>query len=159
MQPNNGFDWFLLAIKRYAEFQGRSRRREFWYFMLFHTIVSTFVSAISVGIGNRLPSGILSLALIFPYFAVCVRRLHDTNRSGWWTLLPIANIIFWAQDSDPSANRFGRCPKPASEFVGNASMGRATGFDNLEQIEKLAVLRDKGVLTEAEFQMKKAALL
>ena len=110
----NGFDWFIVAIKRYAEFEGRSRRREFWYFQLF-LILAQFVAGFCDGLLHTpILGAITNLALFIPSIAVGVRRLHDTNRSGWWCLLPIVNIVFWAQDSDPSENRFGPPVKVAS---------------------------------------------
>ena len=84
--------------------------------------------------------------------------MHDTNRSGWWILLPIVSLIFCAQDNVPGDNRFGASPK---SFSRNAGVIRPAsgGLDNLTQIARLAELRDKGVITDEEFQAKKAILL
>jgi hypothetical protein len=115
---------------------------------------------LDVGLGTTPVLNLLfSLAVLLPNIGVCVRRLHDTNRSGWWALLPIVNVVFWLKDSDPSENRFGPCPKPAADMQGAASGKSANGMGSLDQIERLAALRDKGVLTEEEFQKKKLALL
>lgn len=159
MQPSNGFIWFLAALKRYAEFKGRSCRREFWYFNLFLVAANIVASNLDSAIGVPLFSLVVTFGLLVPGIAVSVRRLHDTNRSGWWALLLIINIIFYAQDSDPSENRFGPNPKSADAPRGAAPAKSTISMDNLDQIEKLAALRDKGVLTEDEFQMKKTALL
>ncbi|MGI4802371.1 MAG: DUF805 domain-containing protein, partial [Janthinobacterium lividum] len=73
---------------------------------------------------------IMNFALWLPAIAVSIRRLHDTNRSGWWSLLPIVNIVFWAQDSQYSANRFGPAPKSSTEApannLSNADLAAAT---------------------------------
>jgi uncharacterized membrane protein YhaH (DUF805 family) len=80
--------WMLEPMRKYATFSGRARRAEYWWFYLFTLIVS-FVSSIVFA-----PLYIIfSLAVIIPSLAVGVRRLHDTNRSGWWLLAPIAIMI------------------------------------------------------------------
>jgi uncharacterized membrane protein YhaH (DUF805 family) len=117
--------WFMTALKKYAVFSGRSRRREYWYFGLFYLIFYA-VLAIVDGItgsfdfrsGLGLFTGIWTLALLIPSIAVSVRRLHDTGRRGWWILLgvipvigAIILIVFLAQDSEAGTNRFGPNPK------------------------------------------------
>ncbi len=122
--------WFVEALKRYAVFSGCSRRKEYWYFVLFVVIISIVLSSIdtiigaydrSTGVG--LLSGIFSLAVLIPGIAVAVRRLHDTDRSGWWILLglipiigTIVLIVFYVQDSTPGTNRYGPNPKFASAY-------------------------------------------
>jgi len=82
---------FMTALRKYAIFSGRATRSEFWYFALFclliqiglmviDSLLGTFSSTTGIG----LPSGIFILATFIPYLAVTVRRLHDTDRSGWW---------------------------------------------------------------------------
>lgn len=82
--------WSIEALKKYAVFSGRSRRKEYWYFALFVLIISialeltdrligTYDSSIRVG----LLSGIFSLAILIPSITVSVRRLHDIDRTGW----------------------------------------------------------------------------
>ena len=105
-------EWMLMPLRRYAEFSGRSRRMEFWMWILFTFIVGIVLGIIDGVLGFRLNStpptpgsggavglamlssmGILgllwSLVTLVPNIAVAVRRLHDTNRSGWWLLMPI----------------------------------------------------------------------
>ena len=107
---------FLTAIKtcfsKYADFTGRARRSEFWFWWLFTFIVGLILGWIPV-IGWS-----ISIALIIPNLAVGARRLHDTGRSGWWQLLqllPIVGIIvlivFWVQDSNAGENQYGANPK------------------------------------------------
>lgn len=108
----NMFDWYKKAVVNYVGFTGRARRKEFWYFTLVNIIISFVLGFIAGLIGKgAIFSNIYSLAIMLPSIAVGIRRLHDTNRSGWWCLLPIVNIVFWAQDSTPGANKYGAYSK------------------------------------------------
>lgn len=116
-QDNVFTRYYIGVLKNYATFDGRARREEFWYFFLFNTIISIILSAISAGVLY----GIYCLATIVPQIALAARRLHDTNRSGWWQLLgliPLVGIIvlvvFFIQDSQQGDNRFGSNPKASS---------------------------------------------
>jgi uncharacterized membrane protein YhaH (DUF805 family) len=120
--------WFVEALKKYAVFSGRSRRKEYWYFALFVIIISFVLSIIdlltgayarTVGVG--LLSSIFSLAVLIPSIAVTVRRLHDIDRSGWWLLIALVPLVGWivllvfsVQESTPGSNRYGPNPKSAS---------------------------------------------
>lgn len=120
-------NWYIDALKQYAVFRGRARRKAYWFFVLFSvivTIVLTFIDSM-VGVydtetGVGLLSGIYSLAVLVPSISVGVRRLHDTNRTGWWlliSLVPVIGIIvllvFLVLDSSPGDNDYG--PNPKSE--------------------------------------------
>jgi uncharacterized membrane protein YhaH (DUF805 family) len=119
-------NWFIEVLTRkYATFEGRARRKEYWYFTLFYCIAifglvvvdvvaGTFSEELEIG----LFSGLLILATIVPSLAVTVRRLHDTNRRGWWILISfvpfvgaLVLLVFMVLDSQPGANRFGPNPK------------------------------------------------
>jgi uncharacterized membrane protein YhaH (DUF805 family) len=115
--------WYLEVLKKYTLFTGRARRSEYWYFVLVSvgiSIVLGIVDAIlrkTIGVG---PLGTLyGLAVLVPGTAVAIRRLHDTDRSGWWALLALVPlvglvlIVFLAQDSMASTNRYGQNPKLA----------------------------------------------
>jgi uncharacterized membrane protein YhaH (DUF805 family) len=111
-------DWYLGVLKKYAVFEGRARRKEYWMFVLFNLIVSVVLSILGRFAGLIVLSWIYSLALFIPSLAVSIRRLHDTNRSGWWiliTLIPIIGaiilLVFLVQDSDPQENQYGSNPK------------------------------------------------
>ncbi len=115
-------EWMILPLKRYAAFRGRSRRREFWMFALFQIlllIVAGFVDrAIGYESGEGLVGPILALAVIVPSIAVSVRRLHDTERSGWWvwiSLIPIlgsiALLALFCMEGTGGPNRYGGDPK------------------------------------------------
>jgi uncharacterized membrane protein YhaH (DUF805 family) len=122
-------NWFLIAVKqKYADFSGRARRSEYWYFLLFYMLVLIALSVVDVVLGwfssdagVGVLSGIYTLALLIPSLSVSVRRLHDTDRSGWWLLiglLPLIGgivlLVFFVQDSQAGANRFGPNPKTAA---------------------------------------------
>ena len=88
-------DWATRPLKKYADFTGRAPRAEFWWFYL-GTLVAYLVAMIVdslVGIELLGPYGLFTLliavALILPGLAATVRRLHDTNRSGWWVLIAV----------------------------------------------------------------------
>jgi uncharacterized membrane protein YhaH (DUF805 family) len=122
-------NWFLIAVKqKYADFSGRARRSEYWYFLLFYMLILIALSVVDVVLGwfssdagVGVLSGIYTLALLIPSLSVSVRRLHDTDRSGWWLLiglLPLIGgivlLVFFVQDSQAGANRFGPNPKTAA---------------------------------------------
>jgi len=117
-------NWYLDVVKnKYAKFDGRAGRPEYWFFVL-----GNFVAAIVLSILSRIPViGLLfavvlllfMVAILVPAIAVTTRRLHDTGRSGWWQLLyfvPLAGIVVFVFTLLPSAagnNNFGP-PGPTS---------------------------------------------
>lgn len=121
--------WYIGAFKKYVDFRGRARRKEYWFFVLFNIIVSIILFAIDVAMAGGQASqhagvGILSLiyglAAFLPGLAVSVRRLHDTNRTGIWILIalvpligPLVLLVFFLIDSDPNENEYGANPKAA----------------------------------------------
>lgn len=122
--------WYLKVLKNYVGFSGRARRKEFWMFTLVNLIIA-FVLGFVDGIlgtihhetGMGLLGGVYALAMLLPSIAVTTRRLHDTNRSGWWQLLyfiPIIGalvvLIFTLMDGTPGENRFGSDPKAAERI-------------------------------------------
>ena len=114
----NGFDYFKLALSKYAEFEGRSRRSEYWYFTLFNVLVGLVTGLVDSMFGTSIFGAIASLALLIPGIAVGVRRLHDVGKSGWnllFILLPIIGwiilLVWYVRDSEPGSNRWGTNPK------------------------------------------------
>ena len=104
------------CFRKYADFSGRARRSEFWYFTLFCTIVSTVLSMI-LGEQAVLVS-VFSLATLVPTLAVSWRRMHDIGKAGAWvffSLVPIVGMIMvliWeCKDSQPGENAYGPNPK------------------------------------------------
>jgi len=93
-------EWMILPLRRYAQFSGRSRRKEYWMFVLFCLIGRIVLAIIDTILGLNLDgartgllSGIFNLAILIPSIAVGVRRLHDTDRSGWWLLAGLAAML------------------------------------------------------------------
>ena len=119
MQPNPFEIYYLNVLKyKYAEFEGRARRSEFWYFALFNFIVSVGLGMVDVFTGLGFLSTVYGLAVIIPGIALGVRRLHDTGKSGWWLLvflIPMVGwiilLVFYLQDSQLHANEYGPNPK------------------------------------------------
>ncbi|MCA9017194.1 MAG: DUF805 domain-containing protein [Planctomycetaceae bacterium] len=121
-------NWYLSVINKYVDFSGRARRKEYWMFFLFNMIISFGVALVGGLIGGKnglfalsLPA-LYSLFVFLPSLAVTVRRLHDTNRSGWWILISLvpffgAIILFVCTvlDSDPDSNTYGPNPKLVGE--------------------------------------------
>ena len=119
-------NWYLDVLKKYAVFQGRSRRKEYWMFSLVNLILvfglvmieGTMGLGMAEGLGML--SGLYMLLVLLPSLAVSVRRLHDTGRSGWWLLIAFIPLIgalvllfFNIQDSELGENEYGVNPKPA----------------------------------------------
>jgi len=113
-------NWYVDVLKKYAEFKGRARRKEYWMFALFNIIISFvigFVAGLLASLAGVRALGQLSLlyslAILVPSIAVGVRRMHDTGHSGWWLLCPIVNLVFACTDSQPGPNEYGPNPKMA----------------------------------------------
>ncbi|BCJ47892.1 DUF805 domain-containing protein [Actinoplanes ianthinogenes] len=119
---------FLSAVRssltQYVGFRGRARRSEFWWFTLFSFLISLVASVLDLRLGtesmwdNGPVSIIVSIGLFLPSLAVTVRRLHDTDRSGWWLLacfVPLVGflvmLVFLVLDGGFETNRFGVSPK------------------------------------------------
>lgn len=91
------------ALGNYANFKGRAKRSEYWWFVLFSVLVLVAASFV-----NQTFNSLVSLALVIPGIAVGVRRMHDSDRRGWWLLFPIVNLVLLLKKSDANENRFGR---------------------------------------------------
>lgn len=114
------WDNFVGVLKRYTEFKGRASRKEYWLFQLMYFIIMWAVSFVGEMIDGEMMGEtvrlIIGLAILLPSIGVLVRRLHDTDRSGWWALLgliPLANIvllIFTVLPTKPYDNTYGPVP-------------------------------------------------
>ncbi|WP_299075097.1 DUF805 domain-containing protein [uncultured Paraglaciecola sp.] len=121
-------NWYMEALKKYAQFGGRSRRKEYWLFVLFNmifsialTFIDAFIGTLNLELGLGLLSSTYGLAVFIPSIAVGFRRLHDTGRSAWWFLLFLIPLIGWlvilfylVQDSQEEENQYGVSPKLAA---------------------------------------------
>lgn len=85
------------VLSKYAQFEGKATRSEYWYFFLANLIIGIILSIISgiIGDSNGILGSIYSLIVFLPSLAVAVRRLHDTGRSGWWMLIILLPFIGW----------------------------------------------------------------
>ncbi|MEO6135927.1 MAG: DUF805 domain-containing protein [Ginsengibacter sp.] len=136
--------YYISVLKNYATFTGRARRSEYWYFVLF-SMIATIVAAIidrmlgttfsmaiggeSVSLGYGYVYLFYSLAVFLPGLAVTVRRLHDTNKSGWYfliILIPLAGaiwlLVLLCTDSTFGINKYGPNPK---------------GIGNIDEIDEI----------------------
>jgi uncharacterized membrane protein YhaH (DUF805 family) len=105
-------------MKKYAEFQGRAKRSEFWWFNAFQFLAVIGVALVATAVGlsedaMNMVSGVVGLVLMVPTLAVTARRLHDTNRSGWWMFIPVTLVgvipyLYWlCKAGDPQDNQYG----------------------------------------------------
>ena len=175
------------TLSKYAVFEGRSSRSEFWYFILFSCIVS-FISVFldnsfgtSFDLGENPitdePNNILgygkfyavcALVLFLPSIAVQTRRLHDVGRSGWnyfWALTGIGSflLIYWyCSKGDADENKYGGVAFDVSE--GSAPQqksrnGQSAPKDPFAEIERLGAMLEKGLITAEEFTDQKKRIL
>ncbi len=115
------FDQAIKSVfSKYATFAGRAPRSEFWFWILFTTLVGTGASILDhavnflIGYDNGVIAGLWGLATIPPFLTVSVRRMHDTDRAGWWLLLffipfigGVVLIVWFCTRGTTGYNRFG----------------------------------------------------
>lgn len=118
-------EWWLRGWRNYADFESRACREEFWYFALFTVLLGCVAFMLDLGLrtidsgsGVGLFHTLNTAVTLVPNVAVTTRRLHDTDRSGWWQLLafvPVVGaillLVWLATDGDPRDNRYGPDPK------------------------------------------------
>ncbi|KIO50587.1 DUF805 domain-containing protein [Flavobacterium hibernum] len=123
-------EWYKKVVfDNYANFSGRARRSEYWYYTLATIIISMllglvdFVSNLTIGLnpGMGITRAIYSLLVFLPGLAVMVRRLHDVGKSGWFffiIFIPLAGVIWLlivlCTEGDSGPNAYG--PDPKNEF-------------------------------------------
>ncbi len=117
--------WYFEVLRKYADFTGRARRKEYWMYTLFTIFVVIGLSIVDEVAGlNKATDGLsplstlYSLAVLIPGLAVIVRRLHDIGKSGWWLLIMLIPLIgslvllvFMVREGDRGANKYGPDPK------------------------------------------------
>ena len=130
-------EWMLMPLRRYADFQGRSRRKEYWMFVLFLLLceIPLFILGGILGgfSGHGSSAGmglfglillIFGLAVFVPALAVQIRRFHDQDKSGWFVLLGLIPfigglvvLVFMCLEGTSGANKFGPDPKSDAAAV------------------------------------------
>jgi uncharacterized membrane protein YhaH (DUF805 family) len=110
-------NYYLHVLKNYAQFNGRARRSEYWYFVLFNTLITVVLMGIDVALETGFLQALYSLAVLLPSIAVGIRRMHDVGKSGWFILIPIYNLILACTEGTKGENEYGADPKgPATSF-------------------------------------------
>lgn len=111
-------NYYFDVLKRYADFDGRARRKEYWMFTLCNYIVSMILGVIGGLVFNFDFLGtIYSLAVLLPTFGVTIRRMHDVGKSGWYCLIPFYNLVLCCTEGDHGPNEYGDDPKnPGNEI-------------------------------------------
>jgi uncharacterized membrane protein YhaH (DUF805 family) len=111
----SGFD-------HYTKFDGRASRPMYWWWVLFAIIAAVVANIVDAIIGAPILSVIVGLGLLLPGLSVAIRRLHDTNRTGWWILIGLIPLIgfiillvFYVQEGDAGDNQYG--PPPPTSYA------------------------------------------
>lgn len=117
-------DWYLKVMKNYVGFTGRARRKEYWMFSLIYILIVIVLQLILGFLNDSLAAGVVGLVVLahfLPSIAAGIRRLHDTDRSGWWLLIGLVPLIggIWlivllVLEGTSGPNRFGPDPKAGS---------------------------------------------
>ncbi|TPW26558.1 DUF805 domain-containing protein [Pararhizobium mangrovi] len=176
---------YLHGLRHTFDFTGRASRSQFWLYTL-GVLIALIVGAVidsALGFpdpnGNMPVTGLVSALHVIPSFAMAVRRLHDSDRRGWWMLISpipfigqIVLIAFACAPSTPGANRFGPQPGYGGDAVTNGHSGAGVaseapgaastagnGSSPVHELERLASLRDSGAIDDAEFQRMKGQVL
>ena len=111
-----------VLTKKYADFSGRARRSEYWFWALAVILAEIVLEIIGSIIHTQFLYYIFALAVLVPGWAVFARRMHDTGRSGWWWLIALTIIgafflLYWlVSDSEPGTNQYGPSPKGEPNF-------------------------------------------
>ena len=128
-------NWYLKCVNQYADFRGRARRKEYWMFILWNIVIASALGAFMMvtmafdeyadSTLSSIPLGIsfflyilYALFIFIPSLAVCVRRLHDIGKSGWWLLIdvipvigPIILLVWYCTEGQRCENEWGPDPK------------------------------------------------
>lgn len=114
-------EYFTNAFKKYGTFTGRETRQAYWMYILIYIFMYIALTVVDITVGTVVLGTIFSLVMFVPSISICARRLHDTNRTGWWQLIglipligTIVLLVFLVQDSGPD-NDHGPNPKQEPE--------------------------------------------
>lgn len=120
-------NYYVAVLKNYVGFSGRARRAEYWQFTLFNIIALIAAFVIDLAIHSPILYALYALAVLLPSLAVAVRRLHDTDRSGWWLLIGVIPLIggivllvFMCLEGTQGSNKHGANPKAPADVAPGA---------------------------------------
>jgi len=150
----NGALGVIIAFEKYTDFDGKSSRVEFWYFILGSTLLSLLAMLIDANFlgGGQIASLVLTFLFAIPQVAVATRRLHDTGRSGWLQLIGLTGIglipliIWWASEG-------GKTYKKSSKEISQSKNQLS------QELKELKELYNNGTLSKEEFTKAKNKLL
>jgi uncharacterized membrane protein YhaH (DUF805 family) len=111
--------YFIAGLKKYADFNGRANRSEFWYFYLFFILIVYGFIILGAVLNAPIISGIGSLAILamlLPYIGVACRRMHDNDKSGWYILIPFYNLYLFIIEGTRGTNQYGPDPNAPDNF-------------------------------------------
>ncbi len=147
------------CLKKYAVFEGRAGRSEFWTYFLVYCFGSLILD-VSVESTQSPALGIVliivSLGGMLPMIAVGCRRMHDINKSGWFQIIPIFNLILWAMDSSEGTDTI---KNSQTKIFNKTNSRKLKDRDLLDDLEELEELYEDGTLSEAQFKKAKNKLL
>jgi len=162
-------EWYLKVLKKYGTFSGRACRTEYWMFFLFNTLFMIALSFVEgfLGIATDTDQSVLSviysLAVFIPSVAVTVRRMHDTDHSGWWGIVPIASLVIAATKGTEGPNRFGADPKGGikSSLSNQVSLNNAAinANDSIEKLKIINNMYEAGLITQQEYISKRQDII
>ncbi len=121
-------NWYIMGFRKAFHFQGRARRKEYWYFFLINILILFCLNFVNVPILSSKRSvvrmfEIYAIIIFIPRLSLAVRRLHDLGKSGFWILvelIPLGSLylfILFTNDSIPGTNKYGPSPKEQVEIV------------------------------------------
>jgi len=151
--------WYIEALRKYAVFHGRARRREFWLFTIINTLIglvlASFDGTFQASGGYGAVSGLYALGTLIPSLAVSVRRLHDTDRSGWWLLLSLVPFIgclilfvVWLLAGDQAVNRYGPNPRAdTADLPSRSSHMASDSQSSVQSGDRPIAVEDRGTGT------------
>ena len=141
------------CLKKYAVFEGRASKSEFWYFYLLwvSSIILSFIPVVGLPIFI-----IITFGGFLPSISVTCRRLHDINKSGWWQLIPLYFLILCTLDSSEGVNQ---SQSSRSSNNNKTIKNISTENDLTDELEELEELYKDGTLSEAQFKKAKNKLL
>ena len=147
------------CLKKYAVFEGRASKSEFWPYFLVYTFGSLILDVSTEA--TQMPilgiiTLIVSLGGMLPMISVGCRRMHDINKSGWFQVIPIYNLILWTQDSTEGSRITRSSPKKS---FSRTSYSKSKDKDLTDDLEELQELYEDGTLSEAQFKKAKKKLL